>query len=294
MWLVLVGLSFAGDTGWLGVPETDGVVSLEQRVLALEAEVRSLREESSQPTIGGRIVVEKDTQVDEAVGLGGPVDVFGTVIGDVVALGHDIRVHPGGEVKGDAVAIGGEIEVSDGGQVWGNRVSMGQPFLGSVAGGAKGSALSFLEGIARRLALIFSFAAAGVLVVGMWPDRVQNVSNRLRERPFWQAFSGAVLTMLLIIATSLFTITVIGLPVALLLAAVLCAAWGLGLVSVCQAAGDRLPGLQGRGAWPAFLVGTTLLAIVGMFPYIGPVVLLFLSLPAAGAALTTRLGATDA
>ena len=95
-----------------------------------------------------------------------------------------------------------------------------------------------------------------------------------------------------VLAIVLFSVTLIGIPVAVVLAMVLSIAWCMGFVAVCQATGDRFPGIQGRGAWPAFLLGTTLMAIVWMFPYVGPVVLTLLALPAAGAALTTRFGGT--
>jgi hypothetical protein len=286
--LLLLGLAGAAEPDLVA---DSSVVALEARIAALEDEVATLRAGHGAAFIGGTVVVPAGTRVDEAVGLGGPVDVYGTVSGDVVALGDDIRIHPGGSVEGDAVALGGRVSVDEAAVVAGNRVSFGRRMFGSVANLVDTTAVPLLEGLARRLALILSFAAAGVLVVGMWPGRVNAVVESMRRRPFWHAFSGGVLSVVLFVATLLFTVTVIGIPVAILLASILIVAWGLGFVAVCQSAGDRLPGLQGRGAWPAFLVGTTLLAIVGMFPYVGPVVLVLLALPAAGAALTTRLGA---
>ncbi len=286
---LLFGVALASDVSAQPPPTN---AELAARVVALEAEVAAFRDDTTASTVGESVVVQAGTRVEEAVGIGGPVEVFGTVSGDVVSLGDDIYVHPGGSIEGDAVSLGGRVEVDEQASVTGNQVAFGDRVWGSVANVTDLHAVPFLEGIARRLALILSFAAAGVMVVGMWPDRVRTVANRMRERPLWHAFSGSVLTGFLLLAIVLFSVTLIGIPVAVVLAMVLSIAWCMGFVAVCQATGDRFPGIQGRGAWPAFLLGTTLMAIVWMFPYVGPVVLTLLALPAAGAALTTRFGGT--
>jgi len=280
------------------------------RIEALEARIAELEAEQVEPgadghqdfetepadavSTSGGVVVNEDVVVEDAVSLVGPVEVYGEVRGDAVAMGGGVVVHDGGRVHGDAVAFGGPVRVHDGGRIDGDRVAMGSHHgvtaaMGPVATFTEDWA-SGLKGLLRRLAMVLSIAGAGVLVVGIWPRQVQEVAGVLRERPLWTSVAGAILVAASIVGSVALSLTFVGIPLAMLLLGVLALASMLGFVAACQALGEGVPALRERGAWVTFLAGAGILGLVSLLPVVGPMSLLAVSCAAVGAALVTRMG----
>ena len=69
---------------------------------------------------GGHVTIEKGETVGDVTVLGGSLDVFGDVEGDLAVFGGESRDPQGGEVHGDAVTLGGSLTVDDGAQVNGD------------------------------------------------------------------------------------------------------------------------------------------------------------------------------
>ncbi len=247
------------------------------------------RRAGADPQVGGTTVEAGET-VDEAVAMAGPVDVYGTVLGNATGIGGDVRVHEGGRVLGDAVAIGGQVSVDPGGEVLGDRVALadgiGRPAIvddSSVVG-------NLLERTIRRLASLLSLAAAGVLVVAFWPGQVEQVALAVRRRPALHALAGFILVGVLGVSAAVLTLTIVGAPLAVALLVLLGVAWLLGFVGVCSAIGQRLPLPTPHKGWVTFLAGAALVACVSMVPWVGSLFLIAVGLSAVGAALISKLG----
>lgn len=251
-------------------------------------------------TLAGPVVVEADEVVSEAVSLTGRVDVYGRVLGNAVGMGADVHVHPGGRVDGDAVSLGGSVKVDPGGAVGGDRVALGgeaaaaSSAVVSVPDFGQLAILDHVRDLARRLAVLLSFAGAGVLVVGFWPRQVDHVARLVTERPLWYGLAGFILTGLIGVGGLVLVATVIGIPLAMLLVLALTIGALLGFVGLGRAIGDRFPGLEERGRWVSFLGGAALLTVLSFLPYVGPVLLVLLALPALGAALISGFGTRGA
>jgi len=247
--------------------------------------------------------------VDEVVSFGEDVEVAGHVTGDAVSFGGDVLVRSTGRVDGDAVAFGGSVELEPNGVVAGDRVTMGMPSVslglgtdddapptvGAMSPSTDGRSL--LAGVYRRLVLLLSLAGAGVLVVGLFPRRIGRIANDLEEHPVRAAVVGALATGFLTVFGVLFLVLTLGLglPITLLLFALLGLSWLLGFVALCQAVGDRLP-VESRpyGRWLAFLVGVVLLTFLGSLPWVGWLVVAGASLLGVGAAISSRFGGQPA
>lgn len=292
---------------------------LQQQIQALQAEVEALRAEQARQarqdledqhrvSFGAPVVVPRGHQVDEVVSFGNDVQVDGHVLGNAVSFGGDVGVSRTGRVDGDVVSFGGQISVQEGGQVGGNRVAMELPVTLPVAqrdvsadpaGATAGSlhlatdAGALLHTLYRRAVFLLSVAGAGVLVVGLFPTRVNRVAQDLEARPVRAAVVGTLATGFLSLFAGLFTVVTLGLglPVSVLLIGLLGLAWLLGFVGLCQAVGDRLP-LQDRphGRWIAFVVGVVLITFLGSLPWVGWLVVGGVSVLGIGSALTTRFG----
>ncbi|MCB9759387.1 MAG: hypothetical protein H6739_06065 [Alphaproteobacteria bacterium] len=276
----------------------------EQRIAELEARFDAAPPPLAQPPAlmgpagelsgyGRPVIIAPGETVNEAVGFGAPVTIEGHVLGNAVSFGSDVTVENGATVNGDAVSFGGRVVVEPGGAVVGDRISYGRAEARSATFGAigGGNTPGRLRTAARKLVMLLAFAGAGVMVVGLFPRQVENVSESLSAHPFQSGMLGLVLTGLAGMLSLFLTLTIIGIPlVAVLLAAVLIA-WLLGFVALCQSFGDRLP-ITNPGArrWLAFLFGVLAVGFVGALPLVGQLTLGVLGFACVGAALRTRFG----
>ena len=271
---------------------------------SLEAQQRAAKQAdhpSERVGFGRPVVVAAGDRVEQVVGFGDDVQVDGQVDGDATSFGGSVIVGATGVVYGDAVAFGGDVRVHEGGQIHGGQISLGTPALvhdasdaplmGSLGDVADAEGLFSI--LYRRLILLLSFAGAGVMVVGLFPNRVGRIASTLEQRPFRSGLVGVLATGVLTLFSLLFAVVTVGLglPVSLMVVGLLGLAWLMGFVGLCQAVGDRLPFEQKpHGRWLAFLVGTVLLTCVGSLPLVGWMVLVAASSIGIGAALSSRLG----
>jgi len=250
-------------------------------------------DEPELPSASGRggVRVQVSETVRNAVGLGGPVGVAGSVRGHAVGLGGDVHVEPGGQVDGDAVSLGGQVRIDEGGAVTGRTLALTPQESASSFFGLPGQdGLSGLvERLSRRLALLLGFVAAGTLAISLWPDQVDEIGRRLSDRPFWYGIAGAVLTMALLLGALFFGVTVIGIPLALLFVFVLGLSWLMGLVAACRSVGRRLLKRSDHGEVGTWLVGAALFIVLAMVPALGTVVVMLIGFPAVGAAVVAGL-----
>ena len=241
-------------------------------------------------SVGYDVVVVSGEETDKALAVGGDVIVAGTVFGDATSIGGDVLVSDGGRVEGKAISVGGEIIVAEGGFVARDRVAIApQEHVASMTGGSDRHSL--LTMLYHRLLFMLSFGGVGVLVVGLFPNRVGRVADTLWKRPLVSTVVGILTTSLLACVGGSFFLTFLGIPVTLLAGAVFGMALILGFVGLCQAVGDRLPLRQKHhGRWLAFLIGTVLLCCVSALPAVGWLVLIGACTSGLGAAVMTRFG----
>lgn len=283
-------------------------------VQALEAKVERMRRVTEAPppagVAGPEITVGEGQSTEEAIAIWHDVHVVGHVTGDALAIGGDVVVHAGGQVDGDAVSIGGSVRVDEGGHVAGDKVALGfgpapSPTPASSASPqasghhAAGSlvlatgANETVQWLYHRLVWMLTIAGAGVITVGLFPDRVARVASDVSRRPVRSALVGTIATSTLVLFALLFLALTFGLgsPVSLAILAALAVAWLLGFVGFCQALGDRLPvDSEVHGRWLALGAGVTALAFAGSLPWVGWLGLLGVSMVGIGAALSTRFG----
>lgn len=273
----------------------DELSAMRAELDAQRAELKRLREPVAAlvaPSTGPRTaygspaVVEAGATVDEVTAFGDDVHVRGHVIGDATSFGGDVIVEEDGIVEGDATSFGGQVAVEEGGIVHGDRVAFAdEP---SAVGS---SVWATLDDLRRRAVLLLSFAGAGVLVVGLAPNRVARVAAAIDQHPGRSFLVGAAASSLLVVTSVLFAVTIVGLPVSFLLMAVLGLAWLMGFVGLCHAMGDRLPFAQKHhGRWVAFAIGSALVAFAGSLPWVGWIVVFGGSLVGLGGSLRSRFG----
>ncbi|MDQ3996584.1 MAG: hypothetical protein M3303_06150 [Gemmatimonadota bacterium] len=228
--------------------------------------------------VGGRRVQSGQTVTGTIAVAGGPVDVYGRVNGDVVALHGDIIVHEGGLVRGDAVAIGGRVRAR-GGVVEGDirSVSALLPMPSrSDRSEAVGAAATW-ESMKVVLGWLAVLLVIGIGVLVFAEPALDPVVEALQRRfgpAFWYGLVAqlAAIPALLVILVGL-ALTVVGIlliPFAIVAYAVaLAGVLTLGFLAVARFTGAAITGRTRRGA-TAPVRGASLRAlVVGLVLYLG-------------------------
>lgn len=263
MWLALQASAWASSD------------DLERRLQRAE----SPPEAAPHTPIGESVVVPQDAHWDAAVAWSGDVWVDGAVTGPVVAVGGDVHIAPSANVVGDVVSLGGDVMVAPGASVHGDRLGVDAPELHPRS----------RRSLVHRLAAALVMVSSLVLTAHAWPTRGRNIADTLARGATWYAVGGAIaMGAGAVLATGL-ALTIVGLPVAVVVGAVLAITALSGAAGVARVMGERVPGPM-PPPWKAALIGGTLLVAVAQVPWLGPLVASAVVCAGLGAAITSRLG----
>lgn len=221
-------------------------------------EIPDIREltESGRVSVGAAVVIEEDQVVEEAVSVGGPLVIAGTVLGDSVVVGSSAEVS--GTVEGDLVAIGGSIYLESSAVIEGVATSVGGKvhrddgaevgsiqevnLLGDWLGvlgdlddldidwndheySSSRSYVKTLSEFFRSIVLWLVLAVIGAVILAVFGDRrFRETSAVVAESPLRALgvgfFSALVFFPVLLVISILLVVTLIGIPVFLILAPV--------------------------------------------------------------------------
>jgi hypothetical protein len=246
-------------------------------------------------TIGGSIELEPGARVRDAVAVGGSVRAnTGAVIqGDAVAVGGSVELEQGAKVDGNAVAVGGAVEQSAGSDVGGDHVSLGLPGLGAiitlVAGAIGIGVISPLWLIGSVLAKFIVFLAMALILLALWPRRLERLSEEIFRIPGRSILLGALSLLGIPIMTLLLVVTLIGIPLVPVEVVGLALMSAMGFSALALAVGRRLPFAKGQTA-VQLGVGWLLLVMVFAVPILGTLLLFACWIWLFGAVAATRFG----
>jgi uncharacterized RDD family membrane protein YckC len=225
----------------------------------------------------------------DVVVIGGKLRVNGKVGGDVVNVGLGLDLGPKAEIWGDVVGVGGGVDQADGAVIHGEVVPVGIGFLPGLKGHMPAwVSLFFKECIIKLRPLSFQvswpwgvFGALFILhflVATLLPGASRGVEKAMSERPGATALMAFLLVPLGLFTLVLLSFTGIG-PLVLIAASLVAVL--IGKVAVAQLLGRRLVGLLSSLTPPplaCFLIGSLLIAMLYVTPYIGFFVWFALSL----------------
>ncbi|WP_434043496.1 MULTISPECIES: hypothetical protein [Sorangium] len=255
---------------------------------------------------GGSLRIERGEVVHDVSVIGGSLDVWGTVTGDIDVMGGSTHVHEGARVRGDVATVGGPLTVADGARIDGDVDVVGGPFrrgeralikgdvnnevspVGDSGPGAKGaSTLARRAGNAvTRTALLFAF---GAVMLALWPRRMETLKVEIAARPMRSFALGVVGVLGAAALAAALCVTLIGIPFAvigLLLAVIAVVAGGC---AVLETAGAGVFGHRTRNPYVHLAIGCLGLLLVSGIPYVGGAICAAVALIGAGALVATRL-----
>jgi hypothetical protein len=266
--------------------------------------------DASSFTFGDRNIPANQTIRGTIAVANGNLDVYGTIDGDAVALGGDVRVHNGGHVTGDAFSAGGSV-VIDGGVVEGERRALTMPHYTGQRQRVHREPLSVWQALKLAVGWFAIFAIIGIGVMLFADANLDGVVVELERgfaRSFWIGVAGQLLALpgLLIVIIGL-AITVLGLLlVPFAIVAYIVAAAGLltlGFLAAARVLGGGLApddgsasprGVHLRALFVGLIAYLALWVATALFshtPGVGPV-LRVLAVLLTWVAATAGLGAT--
>lgn len=246
---------------------------------------------------GGSVEVGPAAEVaGDALLAGGRVEIVGNVQGELRAAAAHIRISgkvggpaslaaerivlgPGARIAGDVIyRAGEEIEIVEGAQVQGEITRRPMPGMGLELPGPLG--LIFAAAFSWLGALIGMIALAAVLLAA-FPRLLAGAADNIALRPWPTLLVGVGLLIAVPIAAAIVMATLIGLPLGLVGLLLYGAALAAGAVAVSLAIGRRLPWLGARHAAHVgyglrlgrAAIGLLLLAVVGLLPFVGGLIL---------------------
>lgn len=266
--------------------------------------------ESDEVLRGDLVVIRGTAFLEEGSLVTGDVASFmsdltvaGRVAGSAAVFGGKARLTGSAVIDGDLVSFG-SVDRERGATVRGESVSPGrfyrgprefQPFsLGGVQLRTEGGLLDLFIRFVRTVLTILALMALALLVVAFFPEQVERTALVAYQAPAPSFGVGCLAILLLPFVCLLLVFTIIGIPLALILAFGVGLAGLFGWVAVGLLVGQKiLDALKAQEVAPllAALVGVFLLSVLAAAPScIGPLVVLSVGSLALGAVILSRFG----
>lgn len=245
---------------------------------------------------GGDLTVPQKQVVKDVTAIWGSVTVLpeAQVTGDAVAIGGDVVLKKGASVDGDAVALGGEVIRAAGTQIGGDIVTGSQEVKNTIylfrRWGIQGIlARIYLFSAGFHLLAMLAIAILGILLLLLTPNLLPTIASTIDRTPLksgaW-GLGGAIALILLSILISGSILGMLVLPIVNLAAFI---AGFLGTASMGLLIGQKTLTAPDRKPIPQFLLGSLILALIGLIPLISGLFLLVVNILGFGAVLASQL-----
>ncbi len=215
-------------------------------------------------TVDGVYIGSGDSRIDgrvagDVVVFSGDVVVSGTIEGDLFTASGVARLLPSAEVTGDVNYADQHPEVSNLARVHGDVSRKTLPDLGGIA---------LLGGLLFWLAISASMAVFGMLLLLVAPRAAEAIEVRSRERIGPTIAIGIAVAIALPLGAVLAAVTILGLPLAIVVALALLPLGAVAYVTAAWAVGRRVM-KPPRDRYLSFLVGIALLRAAALVPFVG-------------------------
>jgi len=244
--------------------------------------------------IRGNVVLRPGAEARDVVAVIGKVSLEpGARARQAVAILGDVTLAPGAEIERDTVAVGGNVRSDPGAEIGGEQTSVGLPALsglGALAALPLGHGGPWLDAAGAIVKFIVYFLV-GLLVVTLFPRRVEGVSAAMVARPAKSVMVGLLGFFLAGLLCLLLLVTLVGALLIPVVVVAVIAAGVLGFVALSFHVGKLLPIRSERRLVALQLAaGTALLVLATHIPLLGWLVWIAAALLTFGAALVSRFG----
>jgi hypothetical protein len=248
--------------------------------------------------VGGNVILRSGAEAREVVAVLGSVTLeAGASARQAVAVGGDVRIGPGASVDQDAVSVGGRVQVDPSGDVGGQRTAVPFPRVTELVTFMKGHVTeedrSPLWTLAGAIAKYAVYLALALLVVALFPRRVEAVAASMLANPWKSLFAGFLGLLAQPFLALLLIVTVVGIPLVAVQVLGVAVAGVFGFSALAWWLGRALPQQATRGLMVLQLaIGLAVVFLVTQIPLLGWLIWMAAVMFTFGAVLRTRFGTT--
>ncbi len=250
---------------------------------------------------GGNVNLESGSSVNgDVILIGGSLDVFGSIHGDLVATGGFVHLNNGSEVNGDITRIGGNLLMEDGAVVQGDMITSNNPGFSMPKNLFNRTRVSeIFRPVGSFFLTIFqalAFAVIAIIVALVIPKNTVRLAQTSAARFGLSLGIGFLGALVVLFGSLILTVTLIGIPLALLVLLAFFIALPFGWIGLGLEMGNRVAKLfKTTLSTPiATGIGTLLLTLaasaIGWVPCIGFLAVLLVLMVAFGSVVLTRFG----
>lgn len=247
---------------------------------------------------GDAVIAGGDLQVRTPIGgqarlAGGTIELNSDVAGDVYLDGGDITIGPDAHIHGSLTHRGRSVTISPQAQIDGQTTVLEPRSEPNFA------PLRHFLGVAS-ITILFGTLLLAVVVALAFPRLMNGSSELVQNHPLRMLLFGFVIAIFAPVLIILLMVTVLGLPLGLLLGALFCVLWPLGIVASVYAAamfvrerahaGEGAPKAGERALWAGG--GMALLIALGFVPVFGFLMWFLAYLLGVGAVAVHTIGVT--
>lgn len=217
-------------------------------------------------------LVPADSTMDTVIVIGGNAFIAGNVREDVVVLNGNATLASTANVRKRVLVLGGNLETEPGASIGKGVFQIGGNFAMASALASAGLIIALLGLI--KIAVTLTLISIPVILTWFCKTQVQEMSGIVQRNPVKTAWVGFLGGLALATVSLVLSITLIGIPVAILFIMAALAVSLMGLAGICCALGQALPFSVPTGERHTFfctLYGAILLALLFNVPFIGVV-----------------------
>jgi hypothetical protein len=207
-----------------------------------------------------------------------------------------VKVGPGAQIEGNATSIGGKIEVDPSAEIGGQQTSVALPGVSGFTGWLGpslfwGHAPSPLFAVAQVLARFAMYFALGLLLLALFPRRVDAVAASMVADPLKAILVGLLGTVAMPVLAVLLVVTLVGILLVPVQVLGILAAGVLGFTALSFHIGRSLPIRIQKGTVVLQLaIGTAIVVLITQIPILGGLAFVAGWLLVFGAVLRSRGG----
>jgi hypothetical protein len=255
-------------------------------------------------SLGGHVLIEGAVREDVMV-IGGSITISGEAGQSVVGIGSRVLVKSTAVIKEDLAVLGGTLEKEPGCSIGGDTIYFQTREISDKLFRDDG----FFQGLFSlslipiivivKLVFIFLWLIAAVLGAALFPKPIAFAAGEIRKN-FWPVLGTGIVAIMvftvLIVFAALLSIILIGIPIAMALAAVGFAVKVFGRLAVLCFLGDAaLRAFRSRNpsALGAVLMGLLVFSLAGFVPVLGFLFGFVMNAVGWGVAVRTKFGTRE-
>lgn len=250
----------------------------------------TLREPLTRPliAIGSDVHLVKGTRA-MVLDFGGNIVLSGVASDDLVTIGSKVYLRDGSRTRGDVLSLVGGIYKSPGAVAEGRLGGALHRWNGRTdiaRSSPRGLILSNIRlGLAAGLALLL----VGTCLTVIFPWQIVLIATTLRSTPVKSITAGMINLAIFVFIVVPLSLSLAGLPFALLLTGAASLAWLFGLTASAVVLGRAIASSKTSLLW-ATAAGLVVLALTMAVPLAGPLIIAVLGLTGAGALAVALIG----